>query len=278
MSAVLPVLRAGSGRLTVRRVEGASAVVASAATDPLKLLVTAPRGPCVWAYTTTYGGGLLAGDAVDLQVQVEAGASLFLGSQASTKIYRSPDGIPTRQRFQLQVADDAVAVVLPDPVTPFAEAVHEQEQELRLSAGAALIWSDGVTSGRAARNERWSCTRHRTRLRLFVADRLVLHEGLDLSAGLSRPLVERMGSIGAMSTMLIGGPALRGRAEALLAECAARPLPAAGAALVTAAPLAGWGSVVRIAAPQRETLDQTVRALLGDLRSLLADDPWQRRP
>lgn len=278
MSAVLPHLRSGAGRLTVRRVEGASAVVVSEATDPLKLLVTAPRGPCVWAYTTTYGGGLLAGDEIDFAVRVEAGARLYLGSQASTKIYRSPDGVVTRQRVRLQVDDDALAVVLPDPVTPFAEAVHEQDQELTLAAGASLLWCDGVTSGRAARDERWSCTRHRTRLRLLVAGRLRLREGLDLSAGLSRPLVERMAAVGAMTTLLVGGPLFTDLAAALLADNAARPLPGANAPLITAAPIAGWGAVVRIAAAQRETLDRTVRGLLGDLRPLLADDPWQRRP
>ena len=284
MNVPLPVLCSGMGRLAVRLVDGASAVTAAEATDPLKLLVTTPRGACAWAFTTTYGGGLLAGDRIDLQVRVGAGARLYLGTQANTKIYRSPDGRPATQRLRLAAGPGALVVGLPDPVTPFADAIHEQDQELDLDGEAGLMWLDGVTAGRAARDERWRFTSHRSRLRLRVDGRLRALDALALVSrgdGEGRTIAQRMGDFGAMATLLVGGGMLRDRALAIHERIASMPVaggPAAPALLRTSAPIAGWGTFVRLAAPERETLDRLVRELLGDLRPLIDDDPWERRP
>ena len=278
MNPPLPSLRTGAGHLGVSLVEGLSSVTASAATDPLKVLVSTPRGRCAWAFTTTYGGGLLAGDRIDLRVAVAAGASLYLGTQASTKIYRSPEGLAAEQRLRLSAGPGSVVVGLPDPVTPFATAVHLQDQELEVAASASLIWLDGVTSGRAARAERWQCTRHRSAVRLRVDGRLRFIDCLDLGRE-TTPLPIRTGDYGAFATLLIGGQVFASLAERILTEVAPSPLPAPRSPLLlTAAPIAGWGTVVRLAATERETLDRQVRRLLGDLRPVIADDPWERRP
>ena len=285
MNPSLPSLRTGAGHLGVSLVEGLSSVIASGATDPLKVLVSTPRGRCAWAFTTTYGGGLLAGDRIDLRVDVAAGASLYLGTQASTKIYRSPEGLAAEQRLRLSAGPGSVVVGLPDPVTPFATAVHLQDQELEVATSASLIWLDGVTSGRAARDERWQCTRHRSAVRLRVDGRVRFVDCVDLERGAgsgergAAPLNRRMLEYGAFATLLIGGPAFASLVDRVVTEVAQSPLPAPRSPLlITAAPIAGWGAVVRLAATERETLDRQVRRLLGDIRPVIADDPWERRP
>lgn len=275
MTVRVHTLRSGTGRLAVRLVEGASSVTASDATDPLKLLVSTPRGRCAWAYTTTYGGGLLAGDRIHLSVDVEAGARLFLGTQASTKIYRSPEGLASSQHLSLRAGAGAVVVGLPDPVTPFADALHVQDQRLDLAADASLVWLDGVTSGRAARDERWLFTRHRSALRLTVGGTVKAIDAIDLAPGL-RPVAERCDGVGAMATLLIGGPAFADRCATLSELVNGRDLDRLPLAAVC--PLAGWGVLVRLAAAERESLERLVRELLGDLRPLIDDDPWERRP
>ena len=291
MNPPLPSLRTGAGHLGVSLVEGLSSVIASGATDPLKVLVSTPRGRCAWAFTTTYGGGLLAGDRIDLRVAVAAGASLYLGTQASTKIYRSPEGLAAEQRLRLSAGPGSVVVGLPDPVTPFATAVHLQDQELEVAASASLIWLDGVTSGRAARDERWHCTRHRSAVRLRVDGRLRFVDCVDLERGSEgarergSSIAMRMGHFGAYATLLIGGPAFSDLVGRVLQSVNAPeeqqpslPRSLAPPLLLTAAPIAGWGAVVRLAATERETLDRQVRRLLGDIRPVIADDPWERRP
>jgi hypothetical protein len=79
-----------------------------------------------------------------------------------------------------------------------------------------------------------------------------------------------------MATLLIGGPAFTGRCAALIELVNGRDLDRLP--LAAACPLAGWGVLVRLAAAERESLERLVRELLGDLRPLIDDDPWERRP
>ncbi len=271
----LPLTAGDVAQLTVRLVEGQSAAVAVQATNPLKLLVPIPRGACVWAYATTYGGGLLAGDRVHLNVAVEAGARLYRGTQASTKIYRSDDGRCAEQRFTAQVGADATLIALPDPVTPFAGARFSQHQQLSLAAGAGLVWLDGLTAGRAARQERWQFADYHSRLKVDLAGVPLLVDALHLSAGL-RPLAARCGGAGAFATLVVGGPPLAAVVTTLQAAVEAQPLDQRP--LVALSPLKCWGVLVRLAAGERESLERTLRLLLGGVRDLLGDDPWQRRP
>lgn len=262
------------GRLAVRLVDGASAVTTAVATDPLKLLVSTPRGPCAWAFTTTYGGGLLAGDRVALEVAVEAGARLYLGTQASTKIYRS-EGAEARQQLTVHVAAGAMLVALPDPVTPFAAARFTQTQRIACAADADLVWLDGVTCGRAARDERWDFTSYVSTLHVDVAGRPVVRDALRLTAGI-RPVRARLADSAALITLVIGGPGFSGLCAQVLAAVAAQPLERQPR--LTASALGTWGVLLRGAAVEREALDRTVRSLLQGVCPRLGDDPWQRRP
>ena len=45
----------------------------------------------------SYGGGLLSGDVVELDVAVERDATLVLGTQASTKVYRVAESSVARR-------------------------------------------------------------------------------------------------------------------------------------------------------------------------------------
>src|SRR4051812_12410043 len=84
----------GSARLEVDLVFGESTVTSSFAISPLKLLTPCSRGKSVWTYASNFGGGLVAGDQTQLNVRIGSGARCFLGTQASTKVYRNPSQLP----------------------------------------------------------------------------------------------------------------------------------------------------------------------------------------
>ena len=62
-------LRPGQGRIRVTRVGRRSHVTGNLATNPLKLWVPRRPGPASWIYATTFGGGLVAGDSVQLDLE-----------------------------------------------------------------------------------------------------------------------------------------------------------------------------------------------------------------
>lgn len=79
----------GRGELQVRIVPPSTSSMSSLAfTYPLKLISPPchPSARCVLVFMLTYGGELVAGDSVDLHVDVCPGARLGLVTQGSTKI------------------------------------------------------------------------------------------------------------------------------------------------------------------------------------------------
>src|SRR5690242_8834798 len=107
----------GSGSVIARVVGGRTVLVSARADSPLRLIrPTFPgmRGAAVCM--VTFGGGLVDGDDVALDLVVEAGATLLVFTQASTKVFRGASS----QRVSAHV--DGRLVLLPDPVAAFAEA------------------------------------------------------------------------------------------------------------------------------------------------------------
>ena len=272
---VLPV----PARLAVQVVDGASSVITAEASNPLKFLVSTPRGRCAWVYSTTYGGGLVAGDQVVMDIEVGVGASLYLGTQASTKVYRS-EGAVAQQTVTARVAAGALLVALPDPVSPFAESRFQQRQIIDCAPTADLVWLDGVTCGRAARDERWAFSSYLSSLEVRVDGRRIVRDAVRLTDGL-RPVRERLPEVEALATLVIGGPGMTALCAKVLALVAAQPLeaqPRLSASPLGASSQGTWGVMLRAATVERETLERTVHELLSDLCSRLGDDPWQRRP
>lgn len=270
------VILPGCGRLAVTAVAGASALTDLAGANPLKLLASCARGPAAWVYAGTYGGGLLAGDAVDLDVQVGSGARLFLGTQAGTKIHRSDDGRTATWCGRAAVAPGGLLVHLPDPTTPYAGSRYEQVQTVDLRGDASLVWLDAMTGGRTARGERWQAAAWRSRLAIDLDGRPLLRDGLLLDPAHGDPAA-RAGRFNAVATLVLGGPLLAGRVQAALALGGA--VQRGAPLLIGAAPLGGgWGAVVRCAAVAHEQVERMLTGILAPLDDLLGDDPWRRRP
>src|SRR5687767_900247 len=146
----------GQAALHVGLVRERSVVLRSWSTNPLRLLSPQVNPSGVWAYTSTFGGGLVAGDCTHLDVCIDAGARCFLGTQSSTKVYRNSGGLPCSHRLTATLAAESLLLVAPDPVQPFADSIYDQVQHFTLANTSKLIVVDSVSGGRAARGERWA--------------------------------------------------------------------------------------------------------------------------
>jgi len=149
-------MRSGQASLGVERVFDESTVTSALATSPMKLLTPRSRGPSVWAYTSSFGGGLVAGDQTFLDLQLGSDTRCFLSTQASTKVYRNPDLRPCTHETHAVVGRGSLLVFAPEPVQPFAQSRYAQQQRFSLAADASLVLVDWFSSGRSARGERWA--------------------------------------------------------------------------------------------------------------------------
>src|SRR5262245_38222153 len=117
----------GRGSLEViARPDGRSVVSRAYATSPLRLLTPENHGRAAWVYASSYGGGLVDGDCVEIDIEVGAGAAAYFSTQASTKVYRSERGAVTGLRAA--VAAGGLLIVMPDPVVCFAASRYVQTQ------------------------------------------------------------------------------------------------------------------------------------------------------
>jgi len=200
---------------------------------PLKLVAPDPLhvddGTLVHTvYLLSYGGGLVAGDAVNLQISLDATVRLVLLTQGSTKIFISqkPDVI-TKQVVDVSLSNGSALCYLPDPVQPFAQSAFEQRQNYHLPSlhGANLCVCDWVCRGRSARGENWNFWQYTSKNEVWFSpsgspkQRLLLRDNVLLEDGtLTGSFAGRMDQMGAYGTLIIYGPMLEGLGKFFMQE------------------------------------------------------------
>jgi urease accessory protein len=272
IKAIRPV-RGGQATLTVEMVFGESTVTSVAASSPMKMLTPVARGRSVWAFASSFGGGLVAGDQTELDLSVRSGARCFFSTQSSTKVYRNPAARPCSHRTKAVLDADALLVFTPEPVQAFAGAYYTQRQEFHLAAGAGLVLLDWYTSGRAARGERWAFSHFESRNDVFIGGQRVLVDSLLLS---SPEVPERMGRFDCLATLLLVGTPLKAVTETLLQTLAVMPVEPRAAQICSVSPVRD-GVLVRLAGIKVENIRRELHHHLGFVSELLGDDPWARK-
>lgn len=281
---VAPAASAGSGpcpgRASVRveHVDGLSALTSSYATSPMKLLAPKSRGPSVWIYGSSHGGGVVAGDQTSLEIDVGRDARCFVGTQASTKIYRNPENRPSTHHTRAHVAGGALLVFAPDTMQLFAGSSYRQSQRFDLEADASLVVLDWFSCGRVACGERWQFSSYRSRNEIRIANRTVFLDGTRIApGGDSSSTGHHPGSYTVFATLLLAGTMIKEASALLLEDVAERPVPL-NAATVFSASRTGDGVVVlRAASTGIEDLSAELHRCLKPVFNLLEGDPWSRK-
>ena len=270
---VVPEDTAGRGAIAVAASGGRSRVTRAFASSPLRLLTPKNHGPASWIFTSTFGGGLVGGDAICLEIDVGDSAKAYLSTQSATKVYRSEK--ETTVDLRATVAADATLVVMPDPVICFAGSSYRQEQHVALHATGSLVFVDWLSSGRHAAGERWQFDRYESAVFVQRGGRRIVHDALLLSPR-HGSVASRMGRFEVMLVAILTGPEVAPAAQDLHAHVERLPLERKGRAIVSASRIEG-GCLLRIAGTSIEETGSTLRTLLGFVPALLGDDPWARK-
>lgn len=274
----------GTGALQFTRVGPHTAVTRARAQSPLKLLCPRGSGPSAWAFTSNYGGGLVAGDDIRLEVRAGEQTTCFLSTQASTKIYRTRSTVGARQSINARIGASALCIVAPDPVTCFAGAHFEQRQQFHLDPSASLLLIDSLNSGRLAHGERWAFDHYKSSNDIYLAGRRIFRDVLLLDPAdgpLNHP--QRVGRIDCLANVVLIGPRVLTFAQDILSEVAVKPpgLDPATRLLIAASPLrvdgVVAGAMLRVAGAGAEPVGLFLRKTLAFAGTLLGEDPWKRK-
>lgn len=190
---------------------------------PLKLVSPAPLRTADQlihtVYLLTYGGGLVAGDAIDLQVTMESSTRLVLLTQGSTKLFKSPSrDVISKQCMTVNVAPESALCYLPDPVQPFEKSCFQQKQIYNIGipsvealATGSLCVLDWVSNGRPANGEDWSFFQYASKNEIFLCEangkqRLLLRDAVLLDdGGTNNSITARMDGLAVFGTLILYG-------------------------------------------------------------------------
>lgn len=269
------LMRSGAGALEVSHVAGQSAVVSCRSSSPVKILAPHSRGKSVWAYMSSFGGGMVGGDHTQIEIAVNDRARCFFSTQASTKIYRNSIQFPCSQTLSAHLAAHSLLVLFPDVLQPFANGSYSQKQCFQLEPGASLVIVDWLSAGRVARGERWSFRRIESRNEISSGTECVFRDSLLLDPALvagSPP----MGRYNCIALVVIMGGLLSEMAEKQAQRISTLPVDHRAPTIESASRLRE-GVVLRVAGLNVEDVAIKIHEYLKDLVPLLGDDPWQRK-
>ncbi|KAI0721336.1 UreD-domain-containing protein [Cerioporus squamosus] len=293
-------LEQGHGRVVLRSDGHANVFSEMSATYPLKLLSPQlPSSDVSVVYMFSYGGGLVGGDRVQLDVEVHDGARLAILSQGSTKVFKVRPGqrlsarsklqSVTTQRLVVRVAPRSALFLLPDPVTCFRAAKYHQIQTFRLSKDSSAVLLDWITSGRKSLGEEWLFSKYFSLNEVWIEDKRVAKDAMLLeerdvlseSGPLTpRTLAESLAPYSCYATLIMYGPLLEDTMRHLTTAYGAITVfkqHAPPPLLWSLSPICeGRGCVVRVAAQETEHVKNWIGSALKDLESVLGVDVYRR--
>jgi urease accessory protein len=280
--------------ITVDRDGATSRLTRCLGFPPIKFINPRPLQGSCQVYVSNYGGGLVDGDSIGMRVDCNPGARLYLGTQSSTKVYKSGAKGGCRQETIGTVHANSLAVVCPDPVVPFAGSRYRQIQSWEVHPEGDLILFDWLQPGRTARGEVFACEELRTELRVVRPGGIpVMSERFGMDPESQDPF--RCGSFGKFRSFLcvyLIGPRAMRLADEL--ESGILGLNEAGRKERTAEGNgSGSDAAIWVGMGKREGEGCMIRALGGDRRDLqplhdmifaslagaswLGFNPWHRR-
>ncbi len=162
-------------RIVIEQTGGISRLTSARSLSPLKILNPKTHSTACHVMLSSYGGGLLQGDTVELDVYGRLGSRLFLGSQAHGHIYGSPDG-RTSSWLLNATLEDALAVVYLDPLIPHAKSRYHQRQSWRLMGASNLVLIEWFSAGRVKTGEVFAFESVKTDLELSKDGELLMIE------------------------------------------------------------------------------------------------------
>ncbi|XHX80295.1 MAG: urease accessory protein UreD [Stenomitos frigidus ULC029] len=146
----------GSLQLIYASRENATHVASSQVQAPLKVQRSLyPEGKAVCHSVILHtAGGIVGGDRLALDIQLQPQANALITTASAGKIYRT-NGLEANQTTHVNVAAGACLEWLPQETIVFDQAKYRQAMRIELAPGATWLGWEITRFGRSARNEQF---------------------------------------------------------------------------------------------------------------------------
>ena len=135
--------------------------------------------PCY--YLIQLGGGYIEGEYYENNIKLEEESQAILTTQASSKIYKSENGIPSKQYTNLQLEKNSKLEFINDSVILYKDAVYEQTTDIYLNEESSLIYSDGITAGWSPDGKLFQYTSARLKTNIYLNGELIYLDNLKIT-------------------------------------------------------------------------------------------------
>jgi urease accessory protein len=135
------------------------------------------------------GGGVAAGDRLDVAIAVGADAQATVAAQAAERFYRARSAdTPSRVRTRLVVAAGAALEWLPQETILFDQSALDRRLKVDLAADARFLGLETIVFGRTAMGERIGQGWLRDLIRVSRDGELLLHDAIRLDGDIDARL------------------------------------------------------------------------------------------
>ncbi len=136
-----------------------------------------------YIYTINTSPGLLAGDELNIALQLDTNTSLYLTDQAATKVHAMPKiGTKAIVNYYLELSSQANLELVAEPIILYRDATLEQRTTIKLNPHAQLFTTEIILPGRLARGEFYEFNYYFSRLEIRDwSDRLLFADGMYLA-------------------------------------------------------------------------------------------------
>lgn len=145
--------------------------------------------PCY--YLMQLGGGYIEQEQFRTGVHIKKDARAIVTTQAATKVYKCDNDLPSYQRNEIIVDENACLEFISDNVILFKDAMFRQETTINLKSTSSLVYTEGLTSGWSPDGKRFQYSNIQMRLKMFIDGKPVMLDNLKLN-----PKEDQMDSLG----------------------------------------------------------------------------------
>ena len=133
----------------------------SKSTSPYKLLKSThdKEGRCILPILHT-AGGLVGGDLLELEVNLEKNSKVLLTTSSAQKVYGSvgiskinPKGTFSKQKNLIKILDNSHLEYLPQETIIFANGLYDQMFKVSISETSSFLFTDLIRLGRSSSGE-----------------------------------------------------------------------------------------------------------------------------